>query len=100
MIEIFFMEVQRSRAAEAAVRDRVLAGKCVCGCGRDSGEHAKLGLSRTCYYQHREAKKGLSRRKAAAYDAKLMREGKLLGPHEVRRIKRTTVFDEAVRAVS
>lgn len=97
---VYFMEAGRSRKVEAEVKERVQSGVCVCGCGRDVGKHKKLGLCRTCYYRYREVLRGLTKRQAAEYNSKLIREGVLLQPQEIRKIQSETVFEKAAKAVS
>lgn len=99
MIEIVVMDASRTRRAEAQVQERVKAKVCVCGCGKSTATFVKLGLCRHCYYEYTEHKKQLSKRQAEAFRAKLIREGSLLQPHEIRAISSDSIFASAAKDI-
>jgi hypothetical protein len=99
MIEIVVMDISRTKRVEAQVQERVKAKVCVCGCGRSTEEFVKLGLSRHCYYEYTEQRKQFSKRQSEAYRAKLIREGSLLEPHEIRSIVSTSVFASVAKDI-
>jgi ribosomal protein S14 len=86
MIELVVMDATRSRRVENQLYERVRAKTCSCGCGKPTTGFVKLGLCRHCYYEYTETIKSFTKRKAEQYRAKLIREGLLLLPHEIRKI--------------
>jgi hypothetical protein len=99
MIEIYVMDATRTKRVEALLAERVKAKQCVCGCGESTEKFSKLGLSRHCYYEYTESRKHLTKKQAEAYRAKLVREGQLLLPHEIRSFERQSVFSSAAKEV-
>ena len=89
MREIVVMAAEAVGKAKKLVQERVSAGKCLC-C---SNPALKRGLCYQCYYKWRVARATLGNATAqAAFDAKLIRIGKLLHPQAVRGLKIENVF--------
>lgn len=95
--KIVVMDAQPSRKAKKWVRKCVDANVCLCGCGL---EPLKRGLAQNCYYAWYSARSSLGdAEKQAAYDSRLIREGRLLNAGEGRKLRNPTVFSKAAADV-
>jgi hypothetical protein len=90
MIGIFEMATA-SRKVSKRIKDRVLAGKCLC-CESIARQR---GLCWNCYYAYRSTKlQKKNATEAARYDTACVRAGKILPAGKVREIKSTNPFRE------
>lgn len=97
MEEIIVMAANPTPKAGKHIAARVAAGQCLC-CDKPL---LKRGLCHRCYYAWMVNRRKLdSATKRAAYDARLIRAGKLLAPQAVRAIKDQTVFGQASRDIA
>lgn len=97
MEEIIVMSANPTPRAHKHIATRVANGQCLC-C---ENLHLKRGLCHRCYYAWMVNRRKLeSATKRAAYDARLIRAGKLLAPQAVRAIKDQSVFGQASRDIA
>lgn len=94
--EIIVMAASPSPKAQKHIAERVSKKQCLC-CDKPL---LKRGLCYQCYYKWRTARQALSSMtKRAAYDAKLIRIGKLLAAQDIRQFKDSSVFSQASKEV-
>jgi hypothetical protein len=87
--EIVVMSATPTPKAARHVAERVSKGQCLC-CDEPA---IKRGLGQSCYYAWMANRRKLNTpTKRAAYDAKLIRIGRLLAPQAVRSIRDRSVF--------
>lgn len=92
--EIIVMSAIPTPKAKRHIEERVRKDQCLC-CEKKS---LKRGLCYLCYYQWRSMRNGLpNATKRAAYDAKLIRTGRLLKSQAVREIKARNEFTKAAQ---
>lgn len=86
-----------SGKVKAVIKERVTAGKCLC-CDRPL---LKRGLCYQCYYAWRNSKNALpTKAKQLEFDAKLIRDGKLLPAQGVRQYTRNSVFNDVAKSLA
>lgn len=90
--EIWFMDAKAVGKAKKHVQNCVGLNVCLCGCGRPA---VRRGLAQNCYYAWWSTRRKLSRAQQVRYDAKLIRQGKLLAAHSVVELKQNSVFTQA-----
>jgi hypothetical protein len=96
--KIVVMDAKPGRKAAKWVLKCVTANVCLCGCGK---QQFKRGLSQNCYYAWRSTRERLGEaEKQAAYDARLIRGGRLLVAGGAQQIKKQTVFSQAAAEVA
>lgn len=78
MNEIFVLDVSLAMNAKREVKDRVQQGLCLC-C---SNKAAKRGLCTKCHNAYYYLASRMTKRDRAAFEAKLMRQGKLLAAYD------------------
>ncbi len=89
--EVIVIDARPSSKAARHIADCVAKNECICGCGRPI---LKRGLAANCYYAWRRARARLRTTKdQAAFDARLIRIGRLLAEQCIRSLRRKTVFD-------
>lgn len=98
------VDAERTQAAESHVKCRLKDGKCVACTGTPEDplrEHKKRGLCDRCHarWLRNRAKAG-NRQKRGAFDAMLIRQGKLLHEHEIRTLTNHDAFSDALEAIS
>lgn len=100
--EIVVMDANATKKSKAWVTTCIEQNVCLCGCGEKETptKPFKRGLCSKCYYDWRTTRAALGTdRKRAAYDASLIRMGKLLAPQSVRNLKSQSVFSKAAAEV-
>lgn len=86
-----------STQIKAVIQERVAARKCLC-CDRPL---LKRGLCYQCYYAWRNTKLALpTKSKQLEFDAKLIRDGKLLPAQGVRQYTRDSVFNDVAKSLA
>lgn len=95
--EIIVMDAKPSAKAMTHIMACVKENKCLCGCGKPM---LKLGLAQNCYYRWRSLRMKLATKaKRAAYDAKLIRIGRLLPGSMIVQLRRRSVFDSVASEI-
>lgn len=91
------MDAKPTAKAQRWVEQCITANLCLCGCGK---KPIKRGLAQNCYYAWRSNRSKLAdAEKQAAYDARLIRSGRLLVPSAARAVKRNSVFTQVAAEV-
>lgn len=94
--EIIVMSAKPTPKAAKHIAQRIAKKQCLC-CEKPL---LKRGLCHQCYYRWMTRRRDLpTGAKRAAYDAKLIRCGRLLASGAVRRVKDNSVFAQAQREV-
>jgi len=94
--EIIVMAANPTPKATKHIAERVGKGQCLC-CDKKA---LKRGLCYQCYYSWMTNRKKLANAtKRAAYDAKLIRAGKLLAAQAVRALRDHSIFNQASKEV-
>jgi hypothetical protein len=95
--EIVVMQANPTPKARKHIQVKVDKKQCLC-CEKPS---LKRGLCYQCYYDWSKTRKSLgSATKRAAFDAKLIRAGKLLKEQAIREFKNKSVFDVAAAEIA
>jgi hypothetical protein len=96
--KIVVMDAKPTPKAKKWILRCVALNVCVCGCGKPQ---LKRGLAQNCYYAWYAQREALgTAEKQAAYDARLIRGGKLLAPGSARQLRRSDVFAKAAAEVA
>ena len=82
-------DAKPTKRIAAEVQARVASGKCLC-CDKTG---RRRGLCDTCYHSWYMNRMRMDAQNAAAFDARLIRAGRLLPAGTSRRLRRQNVFD-------
>ncbi len=96
------MDANATKKSKAWIAACIEQNACLCGCGEKETptKPFKRGLCSKCYYDWRTTRAALGNdQKRAAYDASLIRMGKLLAPQSARKLKSASVFSKAAAEV-
>ncbi len=95
---VVVVDAKRSSKAESRVIARVANDQCVM-CEKEPNVIGPRGLCDHCRYLFRSSLAQLTQEQQVRYVARLIRTGRLLRGHEIRRLKRRHFLDKLVEQI-